>query len=122
MSTQAAGLLLEILLGGSKPRVDRSKREAAPAEKTVRLKDRPKRGKFLPARSAWVARSSIRYFDVGQSGENQSRPRTARQSNDVVSLTPLVPHMMQRMFECRACDRRKDVNLEREAAAERKRA
>ena len=47
------------------------KAEAAPAaavrkDKTVRLGTAPKRGKFLPARSAWVARLIIRYFDVGQ--------------------------------------------------------
>jgi len=39
----------------------------------------------------------------------------------LVSLTPLVPHMAQRTFECQTCDRRKDVHLEREAAAERER-
>ena len=50
------------------------KAEAAPAaavrkDKTVRLGTAPKRGKFLPARSAWVARLIIRYFDVGQTGQ-----------------------------------------------------
>jgi hypothetical protein len=58
-------------LPGSAKRVRRSKREAAPAAAVKKGENRsartaPKRGKFLPARSVWVARSITRYFDVGQ--------------------------------------------------------
>jgi hypothetical protein len=70
---------------------------------------------------------TMAYFDIVVASASAllvNRPHCLRCGSPMtlVSLTPLVPHMAQRKFECQTCERRKDFNVEREAAAVRKRA